>query len=389
MNLFESDKINFDLLRKRAFNLRWAELPDGVIPLTAADPDFKSAIEISDAIIEYSKGQYFSYGPPGGFMEFKESIATFFESKRGVAVDPNLVLPVDSAAFGIYVTCKTFLAEGDEAIIFDPVDFLFKYSIEQVGAKAITFEIPPGSKYVDFRKMQSLITNKTKLICLCNPLNPTGKVFTKDELLVLGEIALKNKIMILSDEIWSDIVYPPAVFTSIASLNDAIRAKTITVTGFSKSYGMAGLRLGVIIAHNEQIYNDLVENSLHNSTVHGVNVLAQIAGIAALEKCDYWLSEFICHLQKMRDFLVEEINSIPNLSCEAPDGCYVLFVNIKETNKTSHEIYELLLNEAKVAVVPGLEQWFGKGAEGYIRICFSTSEELLREAIARIKNCLN
>lgn len=388
MNLFESDKVNFDLLRNRAFNLRWAELPEDVIPLTAADPDFKSAPEISEAIMDYCKGQYFSYGPAEGLIEFKKSVASSFVAKRNVPVEPGFVLPVDSTAFGIYLTCKTILNAGDEAIIFDPVDFLFKYSVEKVGAKAIPFSIPPNTKKVDFQELEPLITQKTKLICLCNPLNPTGKVFTREELLLLGAIAVKYDLIILSDEIWSDIVFHPAEFVSIASLDEEIRTRTITVTGFSKSYGIAGLRIGVIVAHNEQHYHRILDYSMHKYTIHGANTLSQIAATAALEKCDYWLTGFVNHTQNMRDLLVREINAIPNLSCTAPDGCYVAFVNIQETNKTSQEVYEILLNEAKVAVVPGLEKWFGKGAEGYIRICFSTSEAILLEGISRIKKCL-
>lgn len=388
MNLFESDKVDLELLKTRAFNMRWAELPDDVIPLTAADPDFKSAPEISEAIIDYCKDQYFSYGPTEGLPELKKSVSVFFNSKRDVPVDPDFVLPVDSAAFGIYLICKTVLNAGDEAIIFDPVDFLFRYSIEKADAKAIPFSIPPNTKKVDFTKLENLITSKTKLICLCNPLNPTGKVFTRDELLILGSIAIKHNLTILSDEIWSDIVYQPASFVSIASLSDDIRNKTITVTGFSKSYGMAGLRIGLVIAHNIEHYTKLLDCSMHKYTVHGANILSQIGANAALNHCAYWLEEFVAHTQKMRDIVVREINTIPNLSCHAPEACYVAFINIKKTNKTSQEIYELLLNEAKVAVVPGLEKWFGKQAEGYIRICFSTSEEILRESILRIKKCL-
>ena len=368
--------------------MRWAELPEDIIPLTAADPDFKSAPEIAEAIIDYCKEQYFSYGPAEGLPEFKKSVSTFFNTKRNVPVEPDFVLPVDSAAFGIYLTCKTILNPGDEAIIFDPVDFLFRYSIEQVGATAIPFTIAPGSENVDFENMEHLITANTKLICLCNPLNPTGKVFTQDELLSLGAIAVKYDLIILSDEIWSDIVYPPATFVSIASLNPQIRNKTITVTGFSKSYGMAGLRMGVVIAHNQEHYLDLVDRSMHKYTVHGASVLSQIGAIAALNSCDYWLEEFVAHTKKMRDILVSEMNAIPGFSCIAPDGCYVAFINIRNTNKISQEVYELLLKEAKVAVVPGLEKWFGKSAEGYIRICFSTSEDILRESISRIKKCL-
>jgi bifunctional pyridoxal-dependent enzyme with beta-cystathionase and maltose regulon repressor activities len=127
---------------------------------------------------------------------------------------------------------------------------------------------------------------------------------------------------------------------------------------------------------------------LHYSTIHGANVLSQVAATTALTKCDYWLKDFLKHLTAMRTLLVHELNHIPGFSCIAPEGCYVAFTNITETKKSSQEIQELLLAEAKVAVVPGLKQWFGDGAEGYIRMSFATSEKILNEAISRIKNVI-
>lgn len=386
--MFSNETVNLTLLKQRAYNLRWATVNEGVIPLTAADPDFPCAPEIAEAICSYSKDPYFSYSHPEGLPEFKESIANYFNRKRNVPVAPDYTFPVDSAAFGIYLTCKAFLKKGDEAIIFDPVDFLFRYSIETVGATAISFSTPPASINIDFQHLEKLITKNTKMICLCNPLNPTGKVFTKQELLQLGTIAYKYNLIILSDEIWSDIVFEPNVFTSIASLSEDIRDKTITVTGFSKSYGLAGLRIGAVIAHNKSHFVKLMDASLHNSTVHGANILSQIAATTALTKCEYWLDDFLLHLTKMRDMTVRELNSIPNFECFSPEGCYVAFTNIKATQKTSQEIQNILLNEAKVLVVPGLKQWFGDGAEGYIRISFATSEEILVDALSRIKKVM-
>ncbi len=387
--MFDNSAVNIELLKKRAHNLRWATVPEGVIPLTAADPDFPCAPEIAEAICDFSRQRYFSYGPSEGMPEFKESISNFYLQKRNVPVSPAFAFPVDSAAFGIFITCKAFLQPGEEAIIFDPVDFLFRYSIESVGGVAIPFKIPPGTIKVDFEQLEALITNKTKMICLCNPLNPTGKVFTKEELEELGAIAIRHNLIILSDEIWSDIVFAPNVFTSIASLNEAIRNKTITITGFSKSYGLAGLRIGAVIAHNEAHFKKLMEVSLHGSTVHGANIISQIAASTAMDKCGYWLNDFVAHLTTMRNLVVEELNSVSGFKCISPDGCYVAFVDIRGTGKTSSEIQDILFREAKVSVVPGLKQWFGEGAEGYIRLSFATSEEILKDALHRIKNTLN
>ena len=386
--MFENNSINLELLKKRAYNLRWATFPSDVIPLTAADPDFPSAPEIAESISVFTKDRYFCYGPPEGLPDFKESMANYYQKKRNVPVSPAFTFPVDSAAFGIFLTCKAFLLPGEEAIIFDPVDFLFRYSIESVGAVAIPFAIPPGTSKVNFEQMETLITNKTKLICLCNPLNPTGKVLTKDELIQLGTIACKHNLIILSDEIWSDIVFYPNVFTSIAAIDQEIRNRTITITGFSKSYGLAGLRIGAVMAHNQNHFLKLIDASLHNSTIHGANVLSQVAATTALTKCDYWLNDFLKHLTSMRTLLVNELNTIPGFSCVAPEGCYVAFTNITATNKSSQEIQEFLLKEAKVAVVPGLKKWFGDGADGYIRMSFATSDQILNEAIHRIKSVI-
>ena len=387
--MFQSQSVNLDILKKRAFNLRWATVPEGVIPLTAADPDFPSAPEIAESIIRFTKDRYLSYGPASGLPEFNESLANYYSVKRNIPANPGFIFPVDSAAFGIYLTCKAFLSPGEEAIIFDPVDFLFRYSTEAVGGVAVPFAIPPGSDTVDFALLEQLITPKTRMICLCNPLNPTGKVFKKEELLQLGTIACKHGLIILSDEIWSDIVYTPNLYTSIASLHEEIRNQTITVTGFSKSYGLAGLRIGAVMASNQAHYDRLFEVSLHGSTIHGANILSQVAATTALNDCGYWLADFLVHLQKMRDLTVRELNATQGFKCISPAGCYVAFTNIAGTGKSSKEIHQLLLDQAKVAVVPGAKEWFGEGAEGFIRMSFATSEAILNEALYHIKTTVN
>lgn len=387
--MFNSSSVDLSVLKKRAFNLRWASQPEGVIPLTAADPDFPCAPEITEAISKYIKDRYLSYGPAQGLPELRESIAQYYFEKRDFRINPDYILPVDSAAFGIYLACKSFLKQGDEAIIFDPVDFLFRYSIESVGGIAIPLPIDPVEQTLNMELLEKVVSSKCKMICLCNPLNPSGKTFTKNELALIGEFAENHNLIILSDEIWSDIIFTPNNYYSIASLSESISNRTITIHGFSKSYGLAGLRIGMVLSSNPQIFQALFQNSLHQSTVHGINMLSQIAAISALNQCGYWLDAFVNHLQKMRNFTVSSLNDMPGITCHLPGSCYVAFPSIKQTNKTSEELYHYLLKEAKVAVVPGLKQWFGDGAEGYIRICFSTSDEIMDEAMHRIKTALN
>jgi aspartate/methionine/tyrosine aminotransferase len=386
--MFQNNQIDIQLLRNRAYNLRWASIPNDVIPLTAADPDFKCARVIQEAVENYTRGGYFSYAPAEGLPEFKEATSNFFETKRNLKIDASQIIPVDSAAYGIYLVCKTLLTTGDEAIIFDPVDFLFQYSIENLGARPVRFSIPPGTEKVDFSNLEKLITPRTKLICLCNPLNPTGKVFKREELKQLGEIAVKHGLVILSDEIWSDIVFEPNQYTSIASISEEIANHVITVSGFSKSYGLAGLRIGLVATTNKNLFELIFNNSLHQSTVHGANSLGQIAATAALNEAQDWLYDFVNHLHSMRDLVTDRINIIKGLKTIAPEGCYVSFVNITETGMSPEEFQKRMFEKAKVAVVPGLRQWFGPGADGYIRLSFATSSEILMEAINRIEGAL-
>jgi aspartate/methionine/tyrosine aminotransferase len=387
--IFDPHHINKEALRERAHNMRWAELGKDIIPLTSADLDFPCAPQIIEAIKSYSNVGYFNYGPAEGLPILKESLSDYMRHYRDVKIEAKNILPVNSAAFGIYNVCKALLNPGDEAIIFDPVDFLFRYAIENVGGVAIPFSIPDGSNDIDFSTLEKLITNRTKLICLCNPLNPTGKVFTKKELFSLASVANKHGLIILSDEIWSDVVYSPNVFTSIASLDDEINNKTVIVTGFSKSYGLAGLRVGAVMTSNNILYQKILGASLHNSTINGVSTISQIAAATAINDCQGWLSQFLQHLSNMRTLCTEAINNIDGFSCIAPEGCYVSFVDIKQTGMSSEELYFYLLQEAKVAVVPGLKKWFGEGAEGYIRISFATSEDILMQAFSNINSAMN
>lgn len=381
--MFDPTQVNLPTLRKLAYNLRWATVPPDTIPLTAADPDFPCPAPVTEAISKFLTDRYFSYGPPEGSPAFKESMARFFRDRRHIPAEPGSILPVDSAAFGIYITCKAFLAPGDEAIIFDPVDFLFRYAVEAADARAVTLPIPPGSAAA-FDRLEDLITPRTRLICLCNPLNPTGKVFTRQELLDLGRIACRHNLLVMSDEIWSDIVFDPNTYHSIASLDADIRDRTITITGFSKSYGLAGLRIGAVMAGNPELFSRLFNASLHQSTVHGANVISQVAATAALDECSDWLRGFVSHLHRMRDLCVDALNNIPGFTCRPPDGCYVAFADVSGTGRSVAEIRDILFDKAKVAVVPGLPEWFGPGAANHVRLSFATSSAILQDAMTRI-----
>lgn len=385
---FTDDQINRKILKERAYNLRWATVDKGVIPLTAADPDFPVAKEIEEAINDYVQARVFSYGPGEGLPAFRKIAAKTIRQRKGVETHKNLILPVDGAASGMFTIARFALQPGDEAIIFDPVDFLFQASIEAAGAKVVRLPFDKKTRTFNPIQLMNLVTPKTKMIAVCNPHNPLGRVLTVKELKVIGALAVKHDLWIMNDEIWSDIVYDKSDFTSIANIHPLIAERTITVHGFSKTFGLAGLRVGFIMSPNEKVHAQLMAASKVQTTSAGVTTLSQVAAAAAYEHCWYWADAFVNHLRRVRDFAVERINNIEGLHCHAPDGTYVLFVNIEEYGLTSEEMTEFLLEKAKVAVVPGAAKWFGPGAEGHIRICFSTSMRMMEIALGRIERAL-
>lgn len=382
---FTDTQVNLGILRKRAYNYRWATLPEDTIPLTAADPDFPVAPEIRAAIKEYCDSGFFSYGPAEGLPEFRKIAAHTVNTRKHLNTKENLILPLDSAASAMYVIARWALKPGDEAIIFDPVDFLFKKSVEAAGGKVILCPLNSESGRIDTRQLKKLITPRTKLLGVCNPLNPLGQVLTRSELLELGQFAVENNLWIMNDEIWSDIVYSPYSHINIASLSTDIAEKTISVYGFSKTFGLAGLRVGFLVAPNETVYESLVETSHVRSTAGGVTTLSQIAAIAAYEKCWPWAEAFLKHLTSLRDYAVARLNAMPGVSCVTPEATYVLFPDIKKLNMKSKDVAQFLLEQERVAVVPGATEFFGPGAEGHLRICFSTSREILAEGLNRFE----
>lgn len=388
LHLFSDDQVCMQLLRQRAYNLRWAMLPEDVIALTAADPDFPVAPEIREAVCNYVRDGVLSYGPPEGLSEFRHTTSHIMTSRKGIPCSSKRILAVNGAAAGMFVAAKFALKPGDEALIFDPVDFLFRQSVEEAGGKAVTISLDTDHGSFDPDQVRRLITPRTRMIGICNPHNPLGRVLTREELQFLGDIAVEHKLWILNDEIWSDIIYSPQRHLSIATLSDEIAQRTITVYGFSKTFGLAGLRIGFLISPNLEVHESLVHTSRVRTTAAGTSTVSQIAAIAAFEKAWYWVEAFVAHLTKLRDEGVERLNAIPGVTCHAPEGTYLLFPDIRSFGLSSQQMADYLLKEARVAVVPGASQWFGPGAEGHIRICFSTSRKIFREGLDRIETAL-
>ncbi|MCC8163067.1 MAG: pyridoxal phosphate-dependent aminotransferase [Lachnospiraceae bacterium] len=386
---FTNKEVNLEVLKQRAYNLRWAEVEEGVIPLTAADSDFPAPGAIAEDLIEYIRGGYFSYTPKRGFPEFAESLSRVLKERKHEDIDPKLILPVDSAARGMNIIAHAVLRPGDEALVFDPVDFLFKTNMEEAGAKVNLFPMRfKENGDIDFSDIEKYITPKTRMLGLCNPHNPLGKVYPEEDLAYLLELSEKYGFYIMNDEIWSDIVYSDAEFHSICSLGGEKNKRTISVFGFSKSFGIAGLRVGAVYCQDEEIFEKLVKASLVDDTIGGVSALSQVAAISCLTRCYGWLDEFVAHLQSNRDYALERLTHMPGVTCRKPEATFVVFPDISGLSIGAEELVEYLKTEEKLAIVPGGKQFFGPGSEGHVRICLATSREILTEGLDRMERGL-
>jgi aspartate/methionine/tyrosine aminotransferase len=382
---FADDAVPLELLRQRAFNLRWAQQPDGVIPLTAADPDFAVCPAIREALVRYVNDGVMSYVPAEGLPGFRDTVAEWMHTTRRMACTADQVFATDSAASAMAVVARASLNAGEEALIPAPVDFLLHHTIQCAGAVPVPVSMSRETTAEEFiAGMEARLTPRTRMLWLCNPHNPLGVVYPREWLLKVAEWALRRRLRILSDEVWSDIVYTPHQHAAVASLSPEIARNTVTVYGFSKNFALAGLRVGCVVCADPDWKKQIVAASDAESTVYGVSVLSQIAVIAALQDGRSWLAEFVRHLQGQRDYSVARLSRWPGVVVTPPQGTYVIFPAVNQLHQDAEQFCRRLRDEASVALVPGLPRWFGEGSAGHVRICFATSRGILQEAFDRM-----
>jgi aspartate/methionine/tyrosine aminotransferase len=385
MEHFSDDAVPLDVLRRRAHN-RWARLPMGVIPLTAADPDFRAADPILDAVRRAASDGVFSYAPDGGTPAFREAAAAFVREHKGLDCGGEDVHATCGVAQAMMHTARAFLGPGDEAIIFDPVDFLFGRSVDAAGGRRVYSRIDKETGGIDLEGLKALVGPRTRMLCVCSPHNPLGRLTRRDELRAMVDLAEDHDLVIMSDEIWSDIVFE-GVHTATASLPGAWE-RTVTLYGFSKTYAMAGLQLGYAVAAAP-----LLEKlrSVAPGYFYPLNTVSMDAGRAALEEAWPWAEAFLMHLRRVRDYSYERLTGMPGVRVRKPEATYTLFPDVSSHGLSSEEMARYLMDKARVAVVPGHGEgfsYFGPGGEGHVRLVFCTGMGIMAEAMDRIEEAL-
>ncbi|MFK8850973.1 pyridoxal phosphate-dependent aminotransferase [Streptomyces sp. Ac-502] len=381
--LFDDAQVRPGLLRRRS-PLRWGAHPPGVIPLTAAEPDFPGPPVVTDAVMSAVADGYFPYASPTESGELREVFSDVTETRYGIGNHPDRVVPAPGTAAALWGVVRLLCGKGDECIVLDPVDLLFGQAVDAAGARPVHCPVDKSTGCLDPDRLASLITPRTALICLCNPHNPLGTVFPAAVLRAVAETAGAHRIPILSDEVWNEIVYPPAAHVSPASLDTENGPRVYTVTGLSKTFALPGLRMGFVITPTRREADALRLTFQRLGATYSMSPFTQAGALAALRHGWPWKDAFLEHLQKVRDYCVDRLNAIPGMTCSRPEGTYVLFPDVSATGMNSRAMADFLLSRARVAVVPGTPEWFGPAAEGNVRISYATSLGVMEEALDRI-----
>ena len=349
-----------------------------IIHLEIGEPDFDTPGNIIEAGCEALRKGFTHYGPSAGMMELREVIAQHVSKTRRVNVTPDEVVVVPGGKPIIFFSILALAEDGDEIIYPNPGFPIYESMINYVGAKAVPIRLREELEFrLDVDELASLINDRTKLLILNSPQNPTGGVLTKDDIDAIARAIGDRNIMVLSDEIYSQLIFE-GEHHSFMSI-DGMKERTILLDGFSKTYAMTGWRMGygVMRADLATHISRLMTNS--NSCTAS---FTQVAGIEALRGSQDAVDDMRAKFEKRRDVMVAGLNKIKGFSCRVPHGAFYVFPNITKTGWPSKKLADALLEDAGVAALSGTA--FGDFGEGYLRFSVANSIENIEKALDRI-----
>jgi aminotransferase len=360
-----------------------AQQLDGVISLGVGEPDFHTPWSIRRAAITALEKGKTVYTSNAGLVELRNSISRYTERKIGVKYDPdNEIIVTVGGSEAIDLSIRALVEPGDEVLIVEPCFVCYSPIVELTGGVPVVIQTKLENNFrLTAEELKEKITDKTKLLILPFPNNPTGAVMRKEHLEEIAKVLEGTDIMVLSDEIYAELTYGGQQHVSIASI-DGMRERTIMINGFSKAFAMTGWRLGYLCGPNEIVKHML---KIHQYAIMSSPTISQYAAIEALENCDNDVKKMVNEYDMRRRYLVDAFNRL-GLECFNPEGAFYVFPCIKSTGLSSEEFCEKLVYSHKVAVVPG--NAFGQSGEGFIRVSYAYSLNHLKEAISRIEDFL-
>ena len=350
-----------------------------ILHLEIGQPDFQTFPHISlRGIRAITEGQT-RYNPPAGLPNLRKVIAEDVGQRRGIEIQPEQVVIGPGAKPGLFFPTLAVVEPGDEVIYPDPGFPTYRAIIEVAGGIPVPVPLKEEKQFsFDLDKFEELVNQKTRLIILNSPANPTGGVMPMSDLEVIASAAEEYNCWIISDEIYARLAYDGQKTPSILSLPGMLE-RSVLVDGYSKTYAMTGWRLGYAVMPED------LANRVELLLTHSIGCTAtftQVAGIEAITADQGMVSDVIDEYQHRRDHIVAGLNAIPGIRCQKPQGAFYVFPNVKSFGLPVREIARLLLDDAGVAVLPGTD--FGRFGEGYLRLCYAASMEIIDEALIRM-----
>ena len=369
-------------------------IKDGVdlVGFGVGEPDFNTPENIKEAGINAIKANKTRYTPASGIPELKAAVAEKFKKENGLEYKLSDIIISCGAKHSLYNIFMAILNPGDEVIIFSPYWVSYEEQVKIADGVPVFVRLDePRNFEIDFNMLEKKITKKTKAMIVNSPSNPTGAVLSEDSLKKLADIALKHKLLIVSDEIYEKFIYNGKKHISIASFSKEVKAQTIVVNGVSKTYAMTGWRIGYLASDNKEIVSAI--DNLQSHSTSNPATMTQVAAIEALKTPDSVVQAMAFEFDKRRQLIMKRLDGIPGLTYVEPEGAFYIFLNFSSfTGKTikgrkikgSLDLAEMLLNEAKVAVVPGI----AFGSDSHFRLSYATSMANIDKGLDRIAEAL-
>ncbi len=350
-----------------------------VYALAGGEPEVDTPQFIKDAAIEAMQKGFTKYTPAGGIPELRAALSKKFATDNNLDYAANQICVTGGAKMACYNAILAVIEEGDEVIIPSPYWVSYPEMVRLAGGVPVIVETKESTGWkMTPEQFEEAMTPATKMVIINTPGNPTGAIYTREELLALGEIALGEDIVILSDEIYEKLVYGEAKHVSIASLSDELYNLTITVNGFSKAYSMTGWRLGYTAA--PKALADAIEK-IQNHTTSNANSFSQYGALAALEGDQSFIEDMRGEYDVKRQFMFARLKAIPNIRVVEPQGAFYFFVYTGNTGLKSMNLCDKLLSRYKVAAIPGIAFGYDEG----IRLSYCTTLDILNEGLTRFE----
>ncbi|MGD2148001.1 MAG: PatB family C-S lyase [Anaerolineae bacterium] len=371
--------------RRRCESIKWLRYEQDVLPLWVADMDFRSPEPVIDALRERVGHGVFGYGsaPP----ELRDIIVDRLKRLYGWQVSPVDLMFLPGVVTGFNLVCHALASPGEGVLIQTPVYYPILYAPADAGLTNDEMQLTrcsDGRYEIDFDQFQRTITDRTRVFILCNPHNPVGRVFRRDELERMAELCLRHNIVICSDEIHGDLIFDDNQHLPIASLAPEIAEHTVTLMAPSKTYNIAGLKCSVAIVQSAALRKRL--KTTRSGLVAGVNILGFTAALAAYRDGEPWLDRVLSYMQANRDFLLDYVSTeLTGISMAPPEGTYLAWLDCRDVGIPDNP-HRFFLERARVALNDGAV--FGRGGEGFVRLNFACPRSVLVEALDRMRTAL-